>query len=159
VTGLLDTSGNPTGVNLTTNATAVLGIPGSGDFAALMNDQIGAVSNLSVSFTGLTDGSYTVYLYDGEDPRLSIGAGSVNGVAFGSANDPTGTLTSFVEGTNFLRVPGVTVTGGALLITTSGPALDFAGLQLVPTATAPEPSSLVLLGTGGIALARRVRRK
>jgi hypothetical protein len=72
---------------------------GSGDFALLMDDNFfTAATSYAVAFTGLSDGVYSVYLYDPENTFVSTGAGSVNGVAFGSINSSS-LLTSFVKTT------------------------------------------------------------
>jgi hypothetical protein len=131
---------------------------GSGDFALLRDDNFFSLGGEAwrVTLTGLTDGTYTIYLYDPKNTLVGTGSGSVNGVPFSNVNDPSIDV-SFIQGTNCLRIDGVTVAAGMLSATGSGlPYSGLAGMQLVPV---PEPTPGLLLGTGGMLLLAKCRRR
>jgi hypothetical protein len=151
---LLDVSGTTTDIDITVTAESADGTGGFGttDAHRLMQDNFYATPGKawSVTFAGLTDGLYDVYLYEPMNQFLGTGSGSVNGVSFTSINGNFfGTL---VQGSNYLLLTDVLVTNGTLIA--SGGDLStpngLAGMQLVdrtpePT-TVPEPGVLPLLG-------------
>lgn len=167
--GLLDLSGAPTGTMV-----SILGPVGEGSTGSpgnptdeLMLDYF--VGNFTaatwlVSFTGLSNGSYDVYLYDPASTAVSTGNGTVNGTPYTSINgtysSPTLTLNS-----NYLLLQNILVTGGTLNVYGDGtiPGLSgLAGIQLQDSLNqVPEPSTLGLLGIGaaGVFAVRRKRSR
>jgi hypothetical protein len=165
--GLVDVGGSPTGVSITVTAGTMAGFHGvgSGDGAHLMDDNFFSSNGnpWSVVLAGLSNGTYTIYLYEPSNEQVGTGSGVVNGVAFSNINGGFEAGT-FVQGSNYLQLNGVTVTGGTLTATGSQPETfsGLAGMQLVPAAAAaavPEPTSLVLFGFGVLGLLARARRR
>lgn len=171
--GLVDTAGLPTGVTIFVTAHDGNWYPGPGDFNLLMDDNFYTDQIWTVTIAGLSNGSYTVFLYDPEHTGVGTGGGSVNTSFFSNINDPSvpGGIgspdpnTTFTLGVNFLQL-NVTVTNGTLTANGASGGLPaysgLAGMQIVPGGVSagpavPEPASLVLLVTGAAAAAWRMR--
>jgi hypothetical protein len=116
----------------------------------------------SIAITGLLDGIYDVYLYDPNNGAIGTGSGNVNGVGFSNINGNFGSGT-FIEGVNYTLLQGVSITGSSFLASVGMGVSGLSGIQLVPTvaqpAAIPEPTSLLLVGTGLLAIAIRIKRR
>ncbi len=163
--GLVDVIGRTTSVGVSVIAQTQTGWTGSGstDAALLLEDNIftsgSQGGSWSVSFSGLEDGSYDVYLYAPANSAVSASGLQVNGADQPTlSGDDSG---SYVEGVNFARIP-VTVSGGVLsVVSVGGSTSGLAGLQIVPTRAAPShnvdfgtqwgvpQSSFAAVGTAG----------
>jgi hypothetical protein len=156
---LLDTDGNASGVRVSVIATSDgTGAGSTGDAALLMNDNFySSAGAWSVSFSGLDDGIYDLYLYDPANRAVSTGSGTANGVGFASINGAFSG--SFTLNADYLLLSGIVVKGGLLTAgaTEPGAMSGLAGLQLVATelapTTVPEPNLAVLLACGLVMLA------
>ncbi len=129
---LLDLSGNPTTASATVDAAVGTGYGGGcvGDLGALTNDNFyTTLPTWSVDLSGLTNGSYIVYLYGPSHDSVGTGNMVVNGVPVSSIS---GDGCSFVAGTNYTTVQ-VSVTSGSLLIAGTNIAqyAGLSGLQLI----------------------------
>lgn len=107
---------------------------------------------------GLDAGTYDLYVYSQVASNNSSSLQfTANGVSGSLTNN--GTLTSLVEGANYLKTSVVVSDAGTLAISIAGNS-QINGIQLLQTSTAPEPASMVLLGVGGVlAAAAKLRRK
>lgn len=109
------------------------------------------------TFQNLEAGTYDLYVYSQKDINTSGGLQfTANGVSGSLTNN--GTLTSLVEGANYLKTSVVVSDAGTLAISIAKNS-QINGIQLLQTSTAPEPASMVLLGIGGVLAAARFRRK
>ncbi len=163
---LYDSANQTTGITLTTSGGLGEGTAAAGSsfkdssFNKLTWDNliVTSGSSLTVTLSGVTAGSYNLYLYavppgDGED---RVGTYTANGksVAIG----PNNSNTTFLEGANYGVLRDVVVGSDHLLtlaVTTAGET-DFNGFQLQ---SVPEPSSLILLGVGLCSLLAYAWRK
>lgn len=138
----------------------------SGDIGALINDNVyrqGANAVWNVTFSGLANGSYTVFLYGPVNTAVNSGTMNVNGTTVPNMSGDACTLTS---GVTFQSVQA-TVTNNTLTISgdetgTGGIFAGLAGVQLVAAAGVPSMPVWLLSGiafviTLGAALVR-VRR-
>jgi hypothetical protein len=138
----------------------------TGDVHALLDDNIYSVegNTWSVVLSGLTNGTYTVYLYGPTNALVPTGNMLVNGV---SAPSITGDGCSFVDGTTYTTVQ-VSVTNGTMTISGSNPQsfAGLAGLQLIQQQQETVPSMTewgmiifcALGGVGSVYYLRRQRR-
>lgn len=155
VSDLVDALGNATSVDMTLTAESVGGTGGFGttDAHRLMQDNFYSTPGnaWSVSFSGLADGVFDVYLYEPMNWFLGSGSGTVNGVTFTTINGNFATGT-FILDSNYLLLTDVVVTNGSLIVTggDATTANGLAGMQLVDKDprpnTVPEPGTLALLG-------------
>ncbi len=139
--------------------------------SALMHSYLYASGSNTITFSNLPGKSYNLFIYtqgayDGVGRQLVV---TVNGQSQTSAKmDPS--ASTFISGQNYLEFSGNidTNTPGVLLITysaigTSGggvwpnPEADINGIQL--SSHAPEPSTYVLMGIGGIVIALRFKKR
>jgi len=103
------------------------------DAERLLNDHFSSAVGApwTVTLSGLTQGSYRVFLYAPSDSTVGSGAMTVNGVINAGTipGDPGGSL---IENTSWVSVV-VPVSGGTLVITGSDASTSgLAGLQIVP---------------------------
>jgi hypothetical protein len=119
------------------------------------------VSNLPASITA---GGYEVYAYaDGDNgtevrPATYAITGSPSAVNTDGADSTfAGT---FVQGTNYVRLTGLTASSFTLTATPNqGPGTPRAPLNGIQIVAVPEPSAVALLGLGAAALLARRRRR
>jgi PEP-CTERM motif-containing protein len=166
--GIVDLSGAATSVTVTISPSSVnpggfLPLP-PGDANSLMTDNFFSPNPWGLNVTGLVDGIYDVYLYSPHHSSVSMGAGLLNGVAFGDMNgDFYGG--AFIEGANYQTLSGVVVTGGLLSASGTKSLSSFsglAGIQLVSSSDdnqvpLPGTISLIFLGLAGLGWIRRNR--
>jgi hypothetical protein len=173
---LLGLNGASTSVSATVTAGTDLGTGGStctGDLHLLLDDNIYTRSGTwTVALTGLTNGTYTLYLYEPTNDNVPTGQMTVNGVALAGI---TGHGCALTAGTTYTTTQVTVTTGNLTIIGTSpGTGLDFAGLaglQLAPGQAGPPPAvaaavptasmwglALLSIALGGLALLRMRRR-
>lgn len=138
---LLDITGVATTASATVNAavdTGFAGITCGGDIGTLVDDNFytsGAA--WSVDIGGLTNGTYSVYLYGPSHTGVETGNMIVNGIPVSSIS---GDGCSFVAGTNYTTVQ-VPVTNGTLSVAGTNVAsyAGLSGLQLIQQETPSIP--------------------
>lgn len=165
--GIVDLSGNTTGVSISIFAESMTGLfgGGPGDASHLMRDyfhssDFGGAWGLTIS--GLDNGTYDVYLYDPAPIGIGTGLGMLSGIAFPNISHEF----SGVIGANahFILLTGISVTDGTISANGGGgfPS-GLAGMQLVQApdnnANVPTPGSLALLGLGLFGIGATRRRK
>jgi len=147
---LKDTSNTTTSVSLSLTASAVDGVASlntSTDLQKLVNDNFYSYpgSNWNVTLSGLDNGAYNVFYYGASNTFVTTGAFTINGTAVASITGDNDS--SFVQGTNYGVLNGVSVSNGTLTLsstdTTDGRGLS--GLQIV-SASAAVPEPLTILG-------------
>jgi hypothetical protein len=154
--------GSPTDVSLSLASPGALsmGTGGtSGALGALLDDNfftsVGNSSGWTVTLSGIDPGTYDVYVYAPANTSVSTGAYTINGVPMPSlpGADP---LTSFVLGTNYDVLSGLSVSGGTITLSSSDPwYVGLSGIQVV----IPEPGTALLLAAGLAVLAVRRRAR
>lgn len=130
----------------------------SGDDLALMGDISDPTPAGTTTFNGLANGLYDVIVYS----QAPDSAADVTAVTIGSNTQNVGGAWggSYVLGNTHALFTNVNVTGGTLTISTAV-VTGFSsvnGIQLHQQAV-PEPSSLIALGLGGLAVLRFRRKK
>jgi hypothetical protein len=144
--------------NLTLNATSIIGSlalgPGtavhegfSGSFSFIGTGVNAGLNLLTVNFTDLLSGSIgggNPTLESSQPPDIFSGSSAV----FGSLGAPRGFSFGFSNLTGGLQVTGNSISGGKLA--------DLAG-TINATATVPEPTTMVLFGTGLLAVVRKLK--
>jgi hypothetical protein len=159
---LPDLTGAATTVSVAVTADSDQGAAATctGDLGALVNDFVYSTASWNVALTGLTNGNYTLYLYEPEDESVTTGAMTVNGAPLPGLTGHTCVLTAGVMYTT----TSVTVSSGTLTIAGTGSEwVGLAGLQLVtgqPSGIpAASPATLlliaVMIGAVGFMLLRR----
>ena len=122
-------------------------------------------ANSTFTITGLAAGTYDLYLYgingNYKDSRVTTFAVSVNSASQGSKSASNGTTgdTSFVNNSNYVVFPALTVPAGATIsgtYTSTGSEADFNGIQIV---AAPKPVSAGVVALGSLGLLARWRRR
>lgn len=120
-------------------------------------------TQLSITMSGLADdfSAYDVYLYVGDDWGGRVGSFSINGgpaLSFTSQKF-TGTFTEVTspgQAGNYIRFAGIT--GDSFTIVGGGnDGANRTGVRAIEVVAVPEPTSLALLGLGGLMLMRRRR--
>lgn len=129
----------------------------------LMTGYISTNKGASMTFTGLNaNAKYDLYVYtqgNTEGQQLQVG---INGVTQKYTSTSNLNLNTFQEGTNYLKVQ--VLTNGSGGFTLNYVPKNIAGLNegiingLSLSSSAPEPSTVVLVGIGGLLLAFRLRR-
>ena len=140
------------------------GSPAAGS-SALMTSYLYNVGTGSqtITFDNLQhDTTYKLYIYTQPDNSYDAGGRqltvSVNGGATQTATPSSTTASTYIPGQNYLAVTGTTNSIGQLQITYNGGGIgpkneaDINGIQLY-SAPAPEPSTYVLMGIGGLLVA------
>jgi hypothetical protein len=165
---LVGLAGSATGASVDVSSVSDTGNlpPGVTDNERLLGDNIfdcAAPKEWALTFSGLKDGFYQVFLYAPVNPLVSTGTGDANGVAF---PDLPGNSSSLIEGQTWARLSTV-VSGGVLVINGFEISTDLcaglAGVQLVlQQASAPAPTMSmagigVLLSALTLVGARRLR--
>jgi hypothetical protein len=147
-------SGAGTGVSVAVAADTDTGseLTCAGDIGALINDNIyrlGANAVWNVTFTGLANGPYTVYLYGPVNTAVNTGTMNVNGASVPNISGDACTLTG---GVTFQAVQ-TTVTNNTLALSgdetgTGGVFAGLAGVQLVAAADVPAMPVWMMSGVG-----------
>ena len=149
-----DTTGSTTAsISLNNNNQASVSVPDT-DYNRLMGDwaEFGSGGG-AITFTGLENGSYSVYTYGGH-----------GGLTFTSADVTVlgaseGAQTVMYDSNQSYDAGIIDVTDGSLTINignVDGPFAGINGVQLV--GEIPAPSSAAALALGGLTIARRRRR-
>jgi len=158
---LLGLDGSATDVSLDLVGPADVGETSAwltGDLALLMSDSFLTDLNLpaptpwTVTLTGIDDGVYDIYVYAPSSSLIRTGPYTINGFALSDVNGSP--IASFVEGTNYGLLSGLSVTGGSIILesTATSGSVGLAGIQLVQV---PEPATTLLLVMGLALLAAR----
>ncbi len=154
---------------------------GGGTYDALMNSYLyllGGTTEVpqvaqTISFNHLAGNTtYDLYIYtegagDAVGRNLSI---NINGNTITTNHASLSNVGTFVQGENYLKVTGTTDSNGYLSLTYSGVGTgntggkpgeaDINGIQLMqPSGSVPEPSTVVLLGIGGMIVAFRFKSR
>jgi hypothetical protein len=141
----------------------------SGPQNVLMNSYLYSIPHTgikSISFGGLTPNTiYDLFLYtegdllsNGRNLSISIVGGVSQVTTMGNDHD----VSTFIQGQNFLVLPGVTDPSGGLSFTYTGVGENVTGykegeaninaiqlaLRTPPSNPVPEPTSIILFGTG-----------
>lgn len=155
IAGLTDTSNATTSVSLNLAADALHGSwpELSTDLQLLVNDNFFSFdgSNWTVTLSGLDNGAYNVFYYGPNHPSVVTGAFTINGTGVASITGDNNT--SFVQGTNYDVLNGVSVSNGTLTLTSTDTSgyRGLSGLQLVQTSSASavpwETDTLSLIGS------------
>ena len=129
----------------------------SGALAALLDDNFltNDDNGWTVTLNNIDAGTYDVYVYAPGNTSVSTGAYTINGVPMSSLPGADN-QTSFVLGTNYDVLSGLSVSGGTITLSSSDPLhVGLAGLQLM----IPEPGTALLLAAGLAVLAGRRRAR
>ena len=156
---LFDLDGNSTTVNITISAETITGssyYPGDAGLIVSDNFYVRANNSWNISLTNLNNGIYDVYLYMPHNIAVDTGAGNVNGISFTNISGDFGG--TFIQGTNYHLLTGVTITDGTLSATGSTSSFSgLAGIQITPAAV-PIPSGIFLMASAVVGLIG-IRRK
>jgi|APHig6443718053_1056840.scaffolds.fasta_scaffold01557_13 hypothetical protein len=117
----------------------------------------------SFSFSGLSEGTYTLYIYSQSELSGQALSVSIAGTAY-STTLSNASSTTFISGQNYLVIENLTVSeAGTLTVSYGGTGTDVInGVQLLQTSDAsavPEPASIVLLGIGGALAAGYMKKR
>lgn len=164
---LLDSKNLETTVELTqfsssslNNISSYTAFPGN----TLMNSYAQATPGHTgtIEFTGLTPGTYKLYVYSQNEKNTTNYAVSItaNGVTF-STQKSDGTLDHFVSPDNYATAIVTVSSDTALSIsfTGIGGQGDINGIQIESIEAVPEPENITLLGIGGILVFGFMKRK
>lgn len=133
---LLRPYGVPSTVSINVDALSDTGFsgggPGNNDNEALLKDNFfSQESAWSVTLNGLVDGAYDLYIYEQSHHNVQTGDMLINGTPVWSI--PGSRVSNLIEGTSYLVVQQVMVSGGTLSLvrTDTSSFAGLAGLQLV----------------------------
>ena len=139
------------------------GFTGTG-YSGLLDTSVFSSNNqlTNFAFTGLTPGkTYTMYILSqaiqGGDDQLAINYGSTHSQL---VNYDTNT-NLLIQGQNYLEIPVTVDASGEIKFSTIALSskANLNGIQLVgSSSSAPEPSTWVLMGIGGLLVALRLKK-